>query len=52
MGSSLSSDVKLTVIIPCYNERNTIEGIIEAVRFYYGYKIYEVGLHQRFRLAA
>ena len=32
MESSQSSDVKLTVIIPCYNERNTIEGVIEAVR--------------------
>lgn len=32
MKSSQSSDVKLTVIIPCYNERSTIEGIIEAVR--------------------
>jgi glycosyltransferase involved in cell wall biosynthesis len=32
MKSSPSSFVKLTVIIPCYNERNTIKGIIEAVR--------------------
>ncbi len=32
MKSFQFSDVKLTVIIPCYNERNTIEGIIEAVR--------------------
>jgi len=27
-----SSSLKLSVIIPCYNERNTIEGIVEAVR--------------------
>jgi glycosyltransferase involved in cell wall biosynthesis len=32
MSSSQSSAIKITIIIPCYNERNTIESIIEAVR--------------------
>lgn len=32
MESSKTASIKLSIIIPCYNERNTIENIITAVR--------------------
>ncbi len=32
MNISTISSIKLSIIIPCYNERNTIESIVEAVR--------------------
>ena len=32
MGTPQAASLKLSIIIPCYNERNTIESIVEAVR--------------------